>query len=87
MMGRSVTIDHGDGIYTTYQNLAEDIAEGIEVGGTVEMGQVIGYVGDSALVEIAEEPHVHLEMKINGDYGRPARLCNGLGDLEIYYND
>ena len=71
MMGRSVTIDHGDGIYTTYQNLAEDIAEGIEVGGTVEMGQVIGYVGDSALVEIAEEPHVHLEMKINGDYVDP----------------
>ena len=86
-MGRSVTIDHGDGIYTTYQNLAEDIAEGIEVGGTVEMGQVIGYVGDSALVEIAEEPHVHLEMKINGDYVDPLDYVTVSGDLEIYYND
>ena len=87
MMGRSVTIDHGDGIYTTYQNLAEDIADGIEVGGTVEMGQVIGYVGDSALVEIAEEPHVHLETKINGDYVDPLDYVTVSGDLEIYYND
>ena len=87
MMGRSVTIDHGDGIYTTYQNLSEDIAEGIEVGGTVEMGQVIGFVGDSALVEIAEEPHVHLEMKINGDYVDPLDYIPVSGDLERYYND
>ncbi len=87
MMGRSITIDHGDGIYTTYQNLAEDIAEGIEVGGTVEMGQVIGYIGDSALVEIAEEPHVHLEMKINGDYVDPLDYVTVSGDLEMYYND
>ncbi len=87
MMGRSITIDHGDGIYTTYQNLAEDIAEGIEVGGTVEMGQVIGFVGDSALVEIAEEPHVHLEMKINGDYVDPLDYITVSGDLEMYYND
>ena len=62
-------------------------AEGIEVGGTVEMGQVIGYVGDSALVEIAEEPHVHLEMKINGDYVDPLDYVTVSGDLEIYYND
>ena len=87
MMGRSITIDHGDGIYTTYQNLAEEIAEGIEVGETVEMGQIIGYVGDSALVEIAEEPHVHLEMKINGDFVDPLDYITVSGDLEMYYND
>ena len=51
------------------------------------MGQVIGYVGDSALVEIAEEPHVHLEMKINGDYVDPLDYVTVSGDLEIYYND
>ena len=71
MMGQSITIDHGDNIYTTYMNLSPDIAEGIAVGAKVSMGQTIGAVGESSLVEIAEEPHLHFEIKVDGQYADP----------------
>lgn len=71
MMGQSVTIDHGDEIYTTYMNLSPEIAEGITVGAKVTMGQTIGSVGDTSLTEIAEEPHLHFEIKVNGQYADP----------------
>ena len=69
MMGRAVTIDHGDDIYTTYMNLGEDLL--VSVGDKVGMGQAIGAVGTSSLTEVAEEPHIHLEMKIGGKYVDP----------------
>ena len=69
MMGRAVMIDHGDEIYTTYMNLGEEVT--VSVGDKVGMGQTIGCVGSSSLTEIAEEPHLHLEMKINGKYVDP----------------
>lgn len=71
MMGQSVTIDHGDEIYTTYMNLSPEIAEGITVGAKVTMGQIIGSVGDTSLTEIAEEPHLHFEIKVDGQYADP----------------
>lgn len=71
MMGQSVTIDHGDEIYTTYMNLSPEIAEGITVGAKVTMGQTIGAVGDTSLTEIAEEPHLHFEIKVDGQYADP----------------
>ncbi len=71
LMGRSITIDHGDGIYTTYKNLAEEVAPKLEIGTSVSMGQVIGAIGESALIEIAEEPHLHFEMQVNGEYVDP----------------
>lgn len=71
MMGQSVTIDHGDEIYTTYMNLSPEIAEGITVGAKVTMGQTIGSVGDTSLTEIAEEPHLHFEIKVDGQYADP----------------
>lgn len=71
VMGQSITIDHGDGIFTTYMNLSPESDFIPVVGSKVSMGQTIGAVGESALIEIAEEPHVHLEMKINGEYVDP----------------
>ena len=35
-------------------------------GAAVAGGQVIGHVGDSALVECCDEPHLHLEMTLAG---------------------
>lgn len=69
MMGQSVTIDHGDDIYTTYMNLGEDVT--VAVGDKVGMGQTIGCIGCTSLTELAEEPHLHLEMKLNGAYVDP----------------
>ncbi len=65
-MGTSIVIDHGDGLTSLYQNLAETPAQGIAEGVSVKAGDIIGAVGETAIVEIAEEPHLHFEMK-NGD--------------------
>ncbi|MCI8388663.1 MAG: peptidoglycan DD-metalloendopeptidase family protein [Clostridiales bacterium] len=90
MMGRSVTVDHGDGIYSTYMNLADELSPEIMVGTKIALGQAIGTVGESALIEIAEEPHVHLEMKINGQYVDPFEyisVSNDIDDIDDYYED
>ena len=64
MMGYSIAIKHSGDCYTVYQNLSDTIPEGIKEGAAVRTGQLIGAVGDSAMVEIAEEPHLHFEMTV-----------------------
>ena len=66
MMGWCVAIEHSGECVTVYKNLAKDLAEGLAVGVTVKKGEVLGRVGDTALLEIAEEPHLHLEMTVKG---------------------
>lgn len=65
-MGRCVAIKHAGDSYTIYKNLVAEHPEGITVGATVKTGDAIGTVGDSAMVEIASEPHLHLEMTVKG---------------------
>ena len=62
LLGVSVTLTHTGGLKTVYRNLAPELAEGIEVGVSVVRGQLLGYVGETALVECADEPHLHLEV-------------------------
>ncbi len=62
-MGTSVVIDHGDGLTSLYQNLAETLSQGIAEGVKVKAGDIIGAVGETAIIEIAEEPHLHFEMQ------------------------
>ena len=59
-MGYSVEIRHEGGYTTRYSSLAETIA--VEEGDTVTMGQAIGLVGDTALVENVLGPHVHFSV-------------------------
>ena len=66
MMGQCIAITHTGDCVTIYKNLASDIATGIEIGSEVQAGQLIGVVGDTALIEIAEEPHLHMEMTVKG---------------------
>lgn len=70
-MGYCISIKHGDDTYTVYRNLSETPAQGIAAGVNVKAGQLIGNVGNSAMVEIGEEPHLHLEMTVNGAYVDP----------------
>ena len=64
MMGYSIAIKHSGDCYTFYQNLSDTLPEGLAEGATVRAGQLIGTIGDSALMEIAEEPHLHFEMTV-----------------------
>ena len=66
MMGWCVALSHAGDCLTVYKNLAPELAEGIEANATVQKGQLIGYVGETALHEIAEEPHLHMEMTVKG---------------------
>ena len=64
LMGYSIAIAHSGNSYTYYQNLSETLAKGITEGATVHSGQLIATVGDSALTEVADEPHLHFEMTV-----------------------
>lgn len=71
LMGTCIVIRHSGDALSIYKNLAPDIPDGIEEGVTVTSGQVIGSVGESAYIEIAEEPHVHYELKIKDKWVDP----------------
>ncbi len=66
MMGWSVAIAHNGDCVTVYKNLAKEMAPEICEGATVRQGQLLGTVGDSAMIEIAEDPHLHMEMTVKG---------------------
>ena len=63
-MGYCLAIKHSGGAYTIYKNLAKTLPEGISEGAKVRSGQLIASVGESAMVEVAEEPHLHFEMTV-----------------------
>ena len=66
LMGRCVAISHGGEVYTFYKNLDSTLSKGIEEGVTLKRGDTIGKVGNTAIAELADEPHIHLEMTVNG---------------------
>ncbi len=66
MWGTCVEIMHEGDAVSRYMNLAPESTDGLTVGAHVKAGAVIGAVGESALLEIAEEPHLHFELKISG---------------------
>ena len=66
LMGRCVAIAHDGDIYTFYKNLDKDLADNIEQGKTVKCGDQIGTVGNTAISELADEPHLHIEMTVKG---------------------
>ena len=85
MMGWCVALQHSGNAMTVYKNLAKDLAEELAVGDKVYRGELLGYVGDTAILEIAEEPHLHLEMTVNGLQVNPlehfsAAVLASLGD-------
>ena len=65
-MGKCVAVAHSGDAYTIYKNLAAELPEGVVIGAAVKAGDVIGTVGETAMVEVADEPHLHLEMTVNG---------------------
>jgi murein DD-endopeptidase MepM/ murein hydrolase activator NlpD len=76
MMGHCLAINHGNGLYSIYKNLSGSYPAGVEIGATITAGQAVGYVGDSAMMEIADEPHLHFEMTLNGEQVNPLDYLN-----------
>ncbi|MBR6676792.1 MAG: M23 family metallopeptidase [Clostridia bacterium] len=71
LMGMSVSVEHSGGAVSVYQGLSDTVAEGIVPTLPIERGQVIGTNGDTALIEIAEESHIHFELTVNGEKADP----------------
>jgi len=67
MMGVTVGVQHSGGAVTRYRGLSEESMELVTAGDEVVRGQVIGASGETALIESAEEAHVHFELSINGE--------------------
>ena len=68
--GTTITVVHENGYKTIYSNLLS--AEFVSEGQAVEKGQTIGSVGDNAAFEIADEAHLHFEMKKEGETVNPS---------------
>jgi murein DD-endopeptidase MepM/ murein hydrolase activator NlpD len=63
-MGTTVVIRHDNGYVTTYASLAENVK--VAVGDRVALGQTIGYVGCSAMLETALGDHLHFSVSCDG---------------------
>ncbi|HEX5755361.1 MAG TPA: peptidoglycan DD-metalloendopeptidase family protein [Arenimonas sp.] len=64
--GRTVVIDHGNGITTLYGHMSR--LGNYKVGQHVGQGNVIGYVGATGL---ASGPHLHYEFRVRGAHRDP----------------
>ena len=65
IMGTTVVIRHDGGYTTQYASLAEELK--VSTGDSVSLGQAIGTVGETALVETAMGPHVHFSVLKNDE--------------------
>jgi len=74
-MGKTVVIRHENGYTTRYASLAEDVA--VEPGQTVALGQKIGTVGQTALMETALGDHLHFSVTLNDKAIDPAEFLAG----------
>lgn len=66
LMGQCIAVQHSGDAVSIYKNLALEIAEGIEAGSKVKSGQLLAYVGETAMTEMADEPHLHFELTVAG---------------------
>ena len=80
LRGRQVWIDHGNGVVTRYCHLLS-IEPGMAEGVAVEVGQVVGRVGNSGTPEGVSDPnmenHLHFEIRVGDSY-----LGQGLSPAE-----
>ena len=81
LMGYCIAVAHSGDSVTIYKNLKNTLPEGIAEGVKVKAGQQIASVGDSAMIEVAEEPHLHFEMTVAGIQTDPLKYYSAT-DLE-----
>ena len=73
-LGYTVVIRHAGGYTTRYSSLGEDVR--VQAGDLVKLGDVIGTVGETALVESVLGPHVHFSVTCQDQPMDPAEFLN-----------
>ena len=71
-LGTTVVIRHDDGYVTMYASLDKETA--VRPGDTVKLGQTVGHVGNSALLETAVGDHLHFCVTHNDKSVDPAEF-------------
>ncbi len=71
LQGTTVTIDHGNGLYTIYNSLAD--GDSVSVGQVVKQGDVIGQVSTTNRQEYKDGAHVHFSVKEGGELINPEK--------------
>ncbi len=71
-MGTTVVVQHENGYVTTYSSLGEKLS--VQAGDTVKLGQAIGVVGNTALLENAHGDHLHFAVTYNDEPMNPAEF-------------
>lgn len=71
--GNLVVVDHGNGYESRYAHQSE---LGVETGDTVAPGQMLGLVGSTGQ---STGPHLHFELRLNGDAIDPTELLVATG--------
>ena len=71
LQGTTITIDHGNGLYSIYNSLAD--GDSVSVGDKVNQGDIIGEVSVSNRQEYKAGAHLHFEVKENGTLIDPAK--------------
>lgn len=70
-LGQCIEINHGGNIKSQYANLSAELPRGMEAGVTVLAGDVIGGVGETMIIEMADTDHVHFSLTVDGVYVDP----------------
>ena len=74
LMGTTVTLAHENGLKTVYTFV--DAAEGLEVGATVEKGDVIATIAKAAGQEYKDGYHLHFEVFVSGEAVDPGEYLD-----------
>lgn len=68
-MGISIWLEHENNMVTVYSNLST--TEMVALGDAIKQGDVISGIGETALFETLEVPHLHFEVINNGNNENP----------------
>ena len=69
LKGIVITLAHENELKTVYMGLSTK--DMVRTGQKVEKGQVISGIGRTAAFEITDDPHVHFEVLLDGEYQDP----------------
>ena len=74
MLGNTIVVSHIAGYKSVYSNLDDSVY--VNVGETIEKGQMIGRVGNSAKSEAKDQPHLHLSVYLGDEPVDPTYIYN-----------